>query len=286
MTKLINVGFNGSASSTEAVLWAAAEASKRGARLRVISCHTTPVVPGAGFGLTTSEAYTSILDETLGDLKRIQQEISEVHPTLDVTTLASSEPAEVCLLDDVSTDDLVVVGTSDHHGTAGFWLGGTAGHAVRHSPCPVVVVPEKGGRDLVDRIVVGVDGSPNSRRALQWAGDEADRCRARLLVVHAWIYPYMHADPDSGQVRDLTRVAAACLLDGEVESAREQFSADVTGRLVESSPSVGLLGIVQPGDLLVLGSNGHGAIHTALFGSTARSVLDRCLVPCVVVRST
>lgn len=286
MTKQINVGFDGSAASSEAVMWAAAEASSRGARLRVISCYPIPVVTPAMFELGADAAYLSALDETHANLQHMEAHIAESHPGLDIETMASADPAASVLVDDVTADDLVVVGASNHRGAAGFWLGNTARHVVRHSPCPVVVVPGPGSWGHTDRIVVGVDGSPTSRRALQWAGDEADRHGAQVLVVHAWMYPYMHADPDSSLVRDLTRVDAACLVDREVESVREQFAAEVNGRLIECSPASALLGTVRHGDMLVLGSNGHGAIHATLFGSTVSTVLDRCSVPTVVVRST
>jgi nucleotide-binding universal stress UspA family protein len=286
MTKQINVGLDGSASSSEAVMWAAAEASSRGARLRVISCYPIPVISPAMFELSADDAYIAVLDETHAGLRRIHAVIAESHPVLDVETLASSDPAASALIDGVSADDLVVVGTSNHHGAVGLWLGNTAHHVVRHSPCPVIVVPGPGSWGHTDRIVVGVDGSPTSRRALQWAGDEADRHGVKLLVVHAWMYPYMHSDPDSSQVRDLTRVDAACLVDREVETVRERFAAEVAGRLIECSPASALLATVRHGDLLVLGSNGHGAIHATLFGSTVSTVLDRCSVPTVVVRST
>jgi nucleotide-binding universal stress UspA family protein len=284
MTKQINVGFNGSASSSEAVQWAAAEASSRGARLRLISCYPMPLMPGAGLGLTPSDAYTSVLNDTQDSLVHIQAVIAESYPGLEITTLASADPAASVLIDGVVADDLVVVGTSNHQGAAGFWLGSTARHVVRHGPCPVVVVPGPASRGHTDRIVVGVDGSPTSRQALLWAGNQADRYGAKLLIVHGWMYPYMHTDPDSSQVRDLTRVDAACLLEREVEAAREQFAADITGRLVECSPSAALLGTVRRGDLLVLGSKGHGAIHSTLFGSTVSTVLDHCTVPTVIVR--
>jgi nucleotide-binding universal stress UspA family protein len=284
MTKQINVGFNGSASSSEAVQWAAAEASSRGARLRLISCYPMPIMPGSGLGLTPSDAYTTILSDTQDSLVNLKAVIAESHPNLEITTLASSDPAASALIEGVVADDLVVVGTSDHQGAAGFWLGSTARHVVRHCPCPVVVVPGPASGGHTDRIVVGVDGSPTSPQALLWAGDQADRCGAELLIVHSWMYPYMHADPDSSQVRDLTKVDAACLLDREVEAGREQFGADITSRLVECSPSAALLGTVRHGDLLVLGSNGHGAIHSTLFGSTVNTVLDHCTVPTVIVR--
>jgi len=285
MTKQINVGFNGSASSSEAVLWAAAEASRRGSRLRLISCYSSPVIPGAGYGLTAPDAYTSILDETHDQLAHMQSVIAGSHPDLQVTTLASSDPAMSVLIDNVSADDLVVIGTSSHRGGADRLLGSTARHVVRHSSCPVVVVPGPGSWGQTERIVVGVDGSPVSRQAVQWAGDEADRYGAKLLVVHAWMYPYMHEFPNSSQARDLTNVDAACLLDREVEVVREQFAAEVTGRLMECSPSAALLSTVRHGDLLVVGSKGHGAIHTTLFGSTVSTILDQCAVPTVVVRS-
>ncbi len=274
MTKQINVGYNGSASSSEAVGWAAAEADLRGAHLRVISCYPSHLLHG------------SSIEQTQGSLRAIQMMIESSFPTLDVTTLASADPAASVLVDHMMADDLVVVGTSDHRVADRSWLGSTARHVVRHSPCPVVAVPGPGSWGRIERVVVGIDGSPTSTRALQWAGDEADRHGATLLVVHAWMVPYKYSNPDSSQVLDLTRVEAACLLAREVESAREQFGADVTGRLIECSPPAALLGVVQPGDLLVLGSTGHGAIHATLFGSTVSSVLDRCSVPCVVVRSS
>jgi nucleotide-binding universal stress UspA family protein len=286
MTKHINVGFYGSPSSSEAVQWAAAEASLRGARLRIISCYPMPVVPPALLELQGDDAYLSVLDETHANLQQMQAIVAESHPALEVSAVASADPAASALLDDVSEDDLVVVGSSNHHGVAALWLGSTARHVVRHSPCPVAVVPGPGSWGYTDRGVVGVDGSPTSRRALQWAADEADRRGAKLLVIHAWMYPYMHADPDSSQARDLTLVDAACLVDREVESVREQFAAEVTGRLIECSPSSALLATVRHGDLLVLGSNGHGAVHATLFGSTVNAVLDRSTVPTVVVRSS
>jgi len=285
MTKLINVGFNGSAASSEAVLWAAAEASRRSTPLRLISCYPMSLIRGAEFGMMSADPYTSMYEETHNSLVHMQNMVTELHPDLQVSTLTSSDPAVSVLIDTMSADDLVVVGATAHHDGVDRWLGSTARHVVRHSPCPVVVVPELDSSQQPDRVVVGVDGSPASRLALRWAGDEADRYGVSLLVVHAWMYPYIHPFPDSSQARDLTQVDAACLLAREVEAAREEFGAEVTGRLIECSPSAALFATVHRGDLLVLGSKGHGAVHTTLFGSTVSTVLDRCVVPTVVVRS-
>ncbi len=285
MTKQINVGFDGSATSSAAVLWAAAEANARGARLRVSSCFPISVVAGARFGLPVADEGTTILEETEDGLRRMQRLVEDLYPSVEVATSASAGSVGSALLDDIKPDDLVVVGTTNHDGAPGFWLGSTSRHVVRHSPCPVVVVPGPGDSGPTDRIVVGVDGSPTSRQALLWAGDEADRHGAKLLVVHAWAYHYERANTNSSEVRDLTRADAALVLRREVEAARQQFSAVVDGWLVECGPSAALLGGVRHGDLLVLGASGHGAIHSTLFGSTVKTVLDRCFVPTVVVPS-
>jgi nucleotide-binding universal stress UspA family protein len=204
MTKQINVGFNGSAASSEAVLWAAAEASRRSTRLRLISCYPTSVIRGAEYGLMAADPYTSMFEETHNSLVQMQTMVSELHPDLQVSTQTSSDPAVSVLIDKMSADDLVVVGATAHHVGVDRWLGSTARHVVRHSPCPVVVVPGLDSSVQPDRVVVGVDGSPSSRLALQWAGDEADRYGVSLLVVHAWMYPYIHAFPDSS-LTPLTR---------------------------------------------------------------------------------
>ena len=47
MTKQITVGYDGSVPSSEAVRWAAAEATVRGARLRIVSCFEVPYLEDA-----------------------------------------------------------------------------------------------------------------------------------------------------------------------------------------------------------------------------------------------
>jgi nucleotide-binding universal stress UspA family protein len=187
------------------------------------------------------------------------------------------------LVDGLQSDDLVVVGSSRHEHAAAFWLGSTPRSLIRHSPCPVVVVrgAATGGRP--ERIVVGVDGSDGALRALDWAGNEADRQHAQLLVVHGWTYPYIQLDSSTGRARDLTKVDAACTLDQAIERAVERFATAPTPCLVEASAPSALLETVRDGDLLVLGSRGRGALSSAIFGSTVNTVLEQSAVPVVVV---
>jgi nucleotide-binding universal stress UspA family protein len=284
MTKQITVGYDGSQSSSEAVLWAASEAKTRGASLRIVSCFALPLAGDELGGWAATEAYGSLLEGSQSALTQMKDIVAAGTPGIEIVVEASPEPAAFALVDGVDADDLVVVGASGHHGAAAFWLGSTPRHVVRHSPCPVVVVRGTASRGRPDRVVVGIDGSAASERALQWAGDEADLHQVNLLIVHGWLYPYLSIDTASSQARDLTKVDAACLLERVVEAARERFATDVTGQLVESGPATALLETVRDGDLLVVGSRGRGALAANLFGSTANTVLDRAAVPVVVVR--
>ena len=284
MTKQITVGFDGSAPSTEAVSWAAAEAETLGARLRIVSCYEIPLAGETIGGWAATEAYASLMEGCRSALADIKDVVAKTTPGIEVILEASAGPAATALLENVESEDMIVVGASSRGGAAAFWLGSTPRHVVRRSPCPVVVVRGSASRGHPDRVVVGVDGSPASERALQWAGDEADRHGVPLLVVHGWVYPYLAVDTTSSQARDLTNVDAACLLEAAVESARERCATEVTGELVESGPATALLETVRDGNLLVMGSRGRGALAANLFGSTVNTVLDRCMVPVVVVR--
>jgi nucleotide-binding universal stress UspA family protein len=52
------------------------------------------------------------------------------------------------------------------------------------------------------QVVVGVDGSEDSRRALQWASEEASEHGAELLVVSSWTQPLLLPTPHSGVTLD------------------------------------------------------------------------------------
>jgi nucleotide-binding universal stress UspA family protein len=284
MTKKITVGYDGSAPSAEAVDWAANEASSRSAGLRIVCCYRLPVANSAAFGWPATEAVELLLEVADQNAKSIRAHVAAVHPDLEVSTAVSAGPADLALIDGAKSDDLIVVGASAHEGHSAFWLGSTPRQLVRHSPCPVAVVRGSASRGRPDRVVVGVDGSASSTAALEWAGDEADRHRVPLVLVHAWSYPYSEVAVGSTQARELMEVDAACVMDRCLEHARERFAAEVRGQLVEDGAVPALIDSVRDGDLLVLGSRGHGALVAGILGSTVNAVLDRANVPVVVVR--
>lgn len=274
----IVVGYNGTAASREAVDWAAHEAAARSATLRIISCYAIQSAAD-GIGLNAGDSVNALLDAAGAMAADAGQAVLAALPDLHVETESAVGPPSRVLVEASADAELVVVGTSDHHGLLATWLGSTPRYVVRHSACPVVVVRGAASRGRPDRVVVGVDDSEASMAAVDWATGEADRHRVPLVVVHAWWYQY----EGHSEARDLTRVDAELVLERAVAAARERFLGDVAGDLREADPAPALLDAVLDGDLLVLAASGRGAISRGLMGSTVNSVLESAAVPVVVV---
>lgn len=265
-------------------MWAAGEALARHVPLKVVSCYTLPYAGDALGGMAIADLHQAVREASESALGTITSELRRTHPGLEVTWVNLEGSAAVALVSEAGPDDLLVVGTSRRQGAAAFWLGSTPRGVVRRSPCPVVVAHDVGGGQRPNRIVVGVDGSPEADDALRWACDEADLHGVELTVVHAWEYPYAAVDFDDSQARDLMRVDAARVLEQAVAVARECSGAAITDVLFEGSAANALLQTATDGDLVVVGSRGRGAVATGLFGSTATAVIERATTPVAVVR--
>lgn len=138
------------------------------------------------------------------------------------------------------------------------------------------------------RIVVGVDGSDASRRALRWAVDEARLRHADLHVVHASAEPFVapHGPSIPGLVRAVQAVdgrpervleaSLAGVLDGDVPVRRE---------IIAGPAAPALLAAAQDADLLVVGSRGRGGFTGLLLGSVSQQCVAHAPCPVVVVRA-
>ena len=283
MNEKVTVGYDGTESSVESVMWAAHEAHVRRLPLRIVSCFAMSALAGADpLGWGAGEAFDTARTAADLELQEMLATATAVYPDVSIVTELSPGPVDQTLLEGVGPDDLVVVGTSSHPGAAAFWLGSTPRHLVHRSPCAIVVVRGPASRGGPERVVVGIDASAAAERALKWAADEADIHHVPLLVVHSWSVPASH----DTAVRDIARIDAACVLERAVDSARQRCGAAVDSMLVETGPVDALLEAVRDGDHLVLGSRGRGAVRSGLFGSTVNGILDVAAVPVVVVRES
>ncbi|MER5469052.1 universal stress protein [Streptomyces sp. NPDC002935] len=140
-------------------------------------------------------------------------------------------------------------------------------------------------------IVVGLDGSPESLAAAEWAAREAQLTDAHLRLVHAWLWhPYVYGplagvsvpppseDPQRAWAERLPRETAAKLV-------ADHPGLSVTAERVAEQPVTALLAAAEDAELLVLGSKGLSGVAGFLTGSVAQAVVARSRRPIVLVRA-
>jgi nucleotide-binding universal stress UspA family protein len=133
---------------------------------------------------------------------------------------------------------------------------------------------------MIERIVVGVDGSVNSLAALVWAGDLARALDAEVVVVHGIGLRESEAFRDEGShellERELREVWCAPLAASGVRHRALLIDGDPVGVLLRTASDV-------VADLVVVGCRGVGDDSALMLGSTSAQVTQRSDVPVVVV---
>jgi len=138
-------------------------------------------------------------------------------------------------------------------------------------------------------IIVGVDGSETSRRALDWAVREAGLRGAALtvLAVHQVASNYWTGSPEhypaDQPVTEVMRKAAEEAVQKAVSQAGAPAPASVTVRAVSGLPAQELVGASSDADLVVVGSNSGGGLSQLLLGSVTNKVVNHAACPVVVI---
>jgi nucleotide-binding universal stress UspA family protein len=137
------------------------------------------------------------------------------------------------------------------------------------------------------RIVVGVDGTPESRAALRFAVAEARRRGGALVeVVHAWVAPEPCRKAHFNLPHALAEHDAAALMGHALRDLRAEADIDVPidARLVEDEPVRALLDRAVGAALVVVGHTQRSRLGRWLHRhSVAREVADRAPCPVTVV---
>lgn len=142
-------------------------------------------------------------------------------------------------------------------------------------------------------VVVGVDGSPEARAALEFALQEAARRGARLQVVAAaqlpeyWAMAYgLVAPPPIAEIVGGVRDAVRKLVDDVVAAAPGPVgTVPVTVDARAGAPADVLLDAADGADVLVLGHRGRGALRSAVLGSVGLRCVLHAPCPVTIVRA-
>jgi len=136
-------------------------------------------------------------------------------------------------------------------------------------------------------IVVGVDGSDPSTRALRWAAHQAKLTGTKLKVVTSWEYPptlgWAPPYPSDFDPNEDARKAVQEAID-TVLGADAALVAEL--EVTEGHPAFVLIEAAKGAELLVVGSRGHGAFAGMLLGSVSEYCAAHAPCPVVVVRHT
>jgi nucleotide-binding universal stress UspA family protein len=131
-------------------------------------------------------------------------------------------------------------------------------------------------------IIVGVDGSGHSQRALERAMNEAAIRHAPLsvLTVHPAIVGYYGGVVTSPQDLELTEQAEA---DKVLAGLNGPHPESVTVKAVHGFPVEELINASKEADMIVLGSRGVGGFTRLMLGSTAGQVVQHAHCPVLIV---
>ena len=138
-------------------------------------------------------------------------------------------------------------------------------------------------------IVVGVDGSAQSARALKWATAQALAERRPLTLVHT-IHAVTPAFVDAAIVdaRDATSVLDAAgkqvLSEARRQVARSAPELEVHEFFDLADPRDMLLQLSADASMIVVGSRGRGSVRSLLLGSVSVALVRQAHCPVVVVR--
>ena len=282
----IIVGVDGSPASRVAVDWAARDAARRGADLKLVHVLVPPAVMAfpevpmpPGFMEWQEEEGRRLLD---GAVKTVEEAGAQVEVSTDMV----SGPAVPVLADLSSSAQMIVVGCRGRGVLARGLLGSISTGLAHHAHCPVAIIHDEDPlmpHPSKAAVVVGVDGSPASENAVAIAFEQASFRGVDLLAVHAWsdtgIFEFPGADWSTLQA------AGEQTLSERLAGWQERYP-DVPVRrvVVADKPARQLLEQAESAQLLVVGSHGRGGIAGMLLGSVSTKVLHGARMPIIIAR--
>lgn len=280
------VGVDGSDTALGAARWAADVAAKRGLGLTLLHAvaplhwHFATVEPPA------DAEPSAQIDEVLA---AAENEVRSAHPDLAIRSVAVRGSVAGALAEASGDARLLVVGTgtTDHRA-----LGGHVVRIAHRAQCPVVVwrapLARRTGKPLP--VVVGIDESEESSRALEEAFAIARALHAPLTVAHMWELDAAVGMGDLGgqgfmdwPLLEVLQTQQRQRMDELVDPFAKKYP-HATKVFEDVSPAKGLTDLSREAQLVVVGSHGRGRIAASLLGSVSQNLIHHAECPVLVVR--
>jgi nucleotide-binding universal stress UspA family protein len=298
MVQTLLVPFDFSPSSRRAWAHALDLAERTGAHLHLRYVQEIPLGPLVG-GDPSPRADEQTLQEEFEARCREELAGRPFVPDDDHLTISAERSGDVApsLVQFAETEDadLIAMGTLGRRGAKRVFFGSTAEEVLRTAPCPVLtarVEEEENGSvrapAALERLVVPIDFSEASRAALRYAARLAGVYEAPMTLVHVVELP------------DLPPAYEVEFADPDVQAAAERAEADLRqwGESIETDdaalsyvvdagdPASTILRVAsEPGDLVVMATEGLSGLKRTMLGSVAEDVLRRAPGPVISGRT-
>ncbi|GAA0977264.1 Universal stress protein [Nocardioides aquaticus] len=276
--------------SRRALDWASTQAEVENRPVDVVHALDLSRLPSAAWLGATGDALPLAERLRLEARTAVGDAVAQAHldhPAVELRSHVLEDAAPRALTALSQSAHLLVLGSHGRGPVVSRILGSVSAAVSRRTRCPTVVVrpphddpAPTGGAG----VVVGVDGSPDSRPVVEFAFHQASLRGMPLTVVHAvsdvlaaYAGDALHPLPEDPDLAPL-------LLAESVAGMAEKYPDVVVTRRLER----GLLDQVldrrhEPWDLVVVGRARHGAWHRLVLGSTTTAVLEHATTPVAVV---
>ena len=281
------VGIDGSETAVGGARGAADFAARQGLPLALLHA-----IPRLDLHFVHADSVPDVDGGAHGDrvLAEAESAVRSTHPDLEIRTAAVKGTVASVLADASHSARLVVVGTGADDRSLG-------GHVVRIShrtQCPLVVwrapAARRTGKPLP--VVVGIDESDESARALAAAFDAATTLHAPLRVVHMWQLDAAVGMGDLGgqgmmdwPLLEMLQSQQRQRMDALVDPLSRTYpNAHVSKEFQDISPAKGLIDLSGEAQLVVVGSHGRGRLADSILGSVSQSVIHHAECPVLLAR--
>lgn len=280
-TAPVLVGTDGSESALYAVRWAAQVAARQGVPLHIVHAIGIPIDlgPTLDYAPLEGETYRSAAQAAVDEARAAAAEAATPIQRVRIDISVSDE-APIPLLRDLSAQArLLVVGTRGLGALRRGLLGSASTSLARHAHCPIAVIPEDPPAE--GPVLVGVDGSGCSVRAIEIAFEQAAGRGTDLIAVHTWSEFYRYLSRE-----DLQQEAESLLSENLAGYCRQYPDLRVHRIVREDRPARAILAVAAETDaqLIVIGSRGRGGFVGMTLGSVSQAILHSYERPVIIAR--
>lgn len=285
------VGIDGSRAALDAARWAAGAAVRLGAPLLLAHTYPDEATFYNGTAMMIDAQFIQELREDGNTmLDAATAAALQDHPGLAVERDVRSGTAASHLIELSRAARIVAVGAQGAGAVTDYLLGSTVLRTVNHAHSPVAVVRGEPAPASPDArpIVVGVDGSQVSEKAVEEAFALASAFGVGLDAVHAWSGEKQHGLAHASKYVDWAvyeeeekAVVSECLA-----GIRDEYpDVPVTEVTTQGASADVLLRHAATAQLLVVGSHGRGKVMGALLGSVSQNLIHHAPCPVLVCRT-